>query len=149
MSMNTTWAISSSIFFLTSADMSVASTGLRERYGLDSTADSREQSQKAPSRSLTTQLKQALLLGSVEPNKRRTLNTQHWTLNSARLTWMPAGESFRSQRLSPFGLRSGQAVERWAFSFEIALSRGTTSRISRQSDSRRQRSQDSARLRRV
>src|SRR5437899_10817992 len=80
MSMNTTWAISSSIFFLTSADMSVASTGLRERNDLDSTADSREQSQKAPRRSLTTQLKTSSLarFGITK----QTSNAQHPTLNA-------------------------------------------------------------------
>ena len=57
-----------------------ASTGLRERYGLDSTADSREQSQKAPRRSLTTQLKTSSLarFGTTK----QTSNAQHPTLNA-------------------------------------------------------------------
>src|SRR5262249_29220873 len=50
------------------------------------------------------------------------------------------------RRPAPVGRRR---VERWGFSFEIAPSHGTTSRISRQRHSRCERIQDSTRPRRI
>src|SRR6266581_1938790 len=132
MSMNKTWAISSWISFLTSADISPLPT--RQRYDLDSTADSREQSQKAPRRSLTTQLKTSSLarFGITK----QTSNAQHPTLNA----------QFSTSELDTCSRILWElSVERWPFSSEIAPSDGTTPRISRQSHPRRQRIQDPTR----
>src|SRR5205807_8453240 len=112
MSMNNIWAISSWISFLTSADISVLQRATTRTNDLDSTANSREQSQKA----------------------QLVRSPRNSEFDAAR-------EYFRSWTFSPFdsaSLCSGQAVERWAFSSEIARSDGATSRVSGQSYSLRE-----------
>src|SRR6266581_1709434 len=114
MSVNNTCAISSSISFLTSAAIPVFTERLRAEHNLGLTADSREQTQKAIVRPLTTQLRFRCPAHEYCAN---TLGVKHLP----RRSLATAGRS---------------RVERWAFSSEIGRTYGAASRVSRQSDSR-------------